>query len=52
MWNEDEYHQRTQGFYTNVVPSAMSPEYATKMIMQHLKHPVGKQKTPPSDSDQ
>jgi hypothetical protein len=47
MWNEDESHQRTLGFFTNVVPSVVSPEYATKVIMKQLKQPIKKQKIPP-----
>jgi hypothetical protein len=47
MWNEDESHQRILGFFTNVVPSVMSPKYATKVIMKQLKQPIKKQKTPP-----
>jgi hypothetical protein len=47
MWNEDDYHQRTLGFFTNVVPSVMSSEYATKVIMNQIKNPIKKQKSPP-----
>jgi hypothetical protein len=47
MWNEDEFHQRTLGYFTNVVLSITTPEYATKVIMKQLKQPVKKQKTSP-----
>jgi hypothetical protein len=37
MYNQDEFHQKTLGLFTNVVPSVMSPKYATKVIMKQCK---------------
>lgn len=45
-WKEDEWDFKMLGFLTQVYPSAMSNEYATKIISTQLKLPVKKQKAP------